>query len=147
MSFTSFFDYTVNGLIIGNIYAMLAVGLALIFGVSHLINFAHGSVYVVGAYIGWVGHHLSCTRRCPVTLRTRSARLSACAGHADRARGAAASAGLGAHRAIAGHHRHQLRARHSVQLLASPDPRALPTQLPNVAPANRRRHDRRCWTC
>ena len=28
MSFTSFFDYTVNGLIIGNIYALLAVGLA-----------------------------------------------------------------------------------------------------------------------
>ncbi len=52
-SFTSFFDYTVNGLIIGNIYALLAVGLALIFGVSHLINFAHGSVYTVGAYIGW----------------------------------------------------------------------------------------------
>ena len=52
-SFTSFFDYTVNGLIIGNVYALLAVGLALIFGVSHLINFAHGSVYTVGAYIGW----------------------------------------------------------------------------------------------
>jgi branched-chain amino acid transport system permease protein len=49
----SFIDYTVNGLIIGNIYALLAVGLALIFGVSHLINFAHGSVYAVGAYAGW----------------------------------------------------------------------------------------------
>ena len=50
----SWFDYTVNGLIIGNIYALLAVGLALIFGVSRLINFAHGSVYLVGAYVGWV---------------------------------------------------------------------------------------------
>ena len=38
---------------IGNIYALLAVGLALIFGVSNLINFAHGSVYTIGAYIGW----------------------------------------------------------------------------------------------
>ena len=46
-------DYTVNGLVVGNIYALLAVGLALIFGVSHLINFAHGSVYTVGAFIGW----------------------------------------------------------------------------------------------
>src|SRR4051794_8162076 len=46
-------DYTVNGFVVGNIYALLAVGLALIFGVSHLINFAHGSVYMVGAYIGW----------------------------------------------------------------------------------------------
>jgi len=51
--FGSWFDYTVNGLIIGNIYALLAVGLALIFGVSNLINFAHGSVYTIGAYIGW----------------------------------------------------------------------------------------------
>ena len=50
----SWLDYTVNGLIIGNIYALLAVGLALIFGVSRLINFAHGSVYVVGAYVGFL---------------------------------------------------------------------------------------------
>jgi branched-chain amino acid transport system permease protein len=53
--FTSFPDYTINGLIIGNIYALVAVGLALIFGVANLINFAHGSVYMVGAYLGWVG--------------------------------------------------------------------------------------------
>ncbi|MBV9564414.1 MAG: branched-chain amino acid ABC transporter permease, partial [Bradyrhizobium sp.] len=51
---SSWFDYTINGLVVGNIYALLAVGLALIFGVSHLINFAHGSVYTVGAYVGWV---------------------------------------------------------------------------------------------
>lgn len=51
---TSWLDHTINGLIIGNIYGLLAVGLALIFGVSRLINFAHGSVYVVGAYVGWV---------------------------------------------------------------------------------------------
>ncbi|WIM12355.1 ABC transporter permease [Enhydrobacter sp.] len=51
---SSWFDYTLNGIIIGNIYALLAVGLALIFGVARLINFAHGSVYVVGAYAGFV---------------------------------------------------------------------------------------------
>src|SRR5689334_9331100 len=49
----TFFDQTVNGLVIGNIYALVAVGLALIFGVGNLINFAHGSVYMVGAYVGW----------------------------------------------------------------------------------------------
>ncbi len=49
----SWLDYTINGLIIGNIYALVAVGLALIFGVSNLINFAQGSVYAVGAYVGW----------------------------------------------------------------------------------------------
>lgn len=50
---SSWLDYTINGLIIGNIYALVAVGMALIFGVSHLINFAHGSIYAVGAYVGW----------------------------------------------------------------------------------------------
>ncbi len=50
----TFFDQTINGLVIGNIYALTAVGLALIFGVGNLINFAHGSVYMIGAYVGWV---------------------------------------------------------------------------------------------
>jgi branched-chain amino acid transport system permease protein len=48
-----FLDQTLNGLVIGNIYALIAVGLAIIFGVGNLINFAHGSVYMVGAYVGW----------------------------------------------------------------------------------------------
>src|SRR5579859_2144937 len=48
------FDQTINGLVIGNIYALMAVGLAIIFGVANLINFAHGSVYMIGAYVGWV---------------------------------------------------------------------------------------------
>ena len=52
-AWTSWFDHTLNGLIIGNVYALMAVGLALIFGVANLINFAHGSVYTVGAFIGW----------------------------------------------------------------------------------------------
>ncbi|PZQ48330.1 MAG: ABC transporter permease [Rhodovulum sulfidophilum] len=48
------FDFTVSGVVIGSIYALMAVGLALIFGVANLINFAHGAVFTVGAYIGWV---------------------------------------------------------------------------------------------
>lgn len=51
---STFFDQTINGLAIGNIYALTAIGLALIFGVGNLINFAHGSVYMIGAYVGWV---------------------------------------------------------------------------------------------
>jgi amino acid/amide ABC transporter membrane protein 1, HAAT family (TC 3.A.1.4.-)/amino acid/amide ABC transporter membrane protein 2, HAAT family (TC 3.A.1.4.-) len=47
-------DQFINGLVIGNVYALIAIGLALIFGVANLINFAHGSVYMVGAYVGWV---------------------------------------------------------------------------------------------
>lgn len=50
----TFFEQTVNGLVIGNVYALISLGLALIFGVANLINFAHGSVYMIGAYVGWV---------------------------------------------------------------------------------------------
>ncbi|MBX3083631.1 MAG: ABC transporter permease [Anaerolineae bacterium] len=50
----TFFDQTINGLVIGNVYALIAVGLAIIFGVGNLINFAHGSVYMIGAYVGWL---------------------------------------------------------------------------------------------
>ncbi len=47
-------DQTINGVVIGNIYALIAIGLALIFGVANLVNFAHGSVFMIGAYAGWV---------------------------------------------------------------------------------------------
>lgn len=50
----TFFDQTINGLVIGNIYALIAIGIALIFGVGNLINFAQGSVFMLGAYVGWV---------------------------------------------------------------------------------------------
>ncbi|MBN3962526.1 ABC transporter permease [Nostoc sp. NMS8] len=47
-------DQTINGLVLGNLYALVAIGLALIFGVANVLNFAHGSVYMAGAYVGWL---------------------------------------------------------------------------------------------
>jgi branched-chain amino acid transport system permease protein len=44
------FDLFVNGLIVGLFYALMAVGLAMIFGVLKIVNFAHGEFYMVGAY-------------------------------------------------------------------------------------------------
>jgi branched-chain amino acid transport system permease protein len=46
-------DAIVAGLVAGNTYALIALGLSLIFGVADLINFAHGSVFAVGAMVGW----------------------------------------------------------------------------------------------
>lgn len=46
-------DVLISGLINGNTYALIAVGISLIFGVADLINFAHGSVFAVGAMVGW----------------------------------------------------------------------------------------------
>ena len=46
-------DPLVTGLINGNAYALIALGLSLIFGVADLVNFAHGSVFAFGAMLGW----------------------------------------------------------------------------------------------
>jgi branched-chain amino acid transport system permease protein len=43
-------DLFINGLIIGSFYALMAIGLTLIFGILRVINFAHGEFYMVGAY-------------------------------------------------------------------------------------------------
>lgn len=126
---TSWFDHAINGLIIGNIYALLAVGLALIFGVSRLINFAHGSVYVVGAYVGWVAVSVLHTP-FPVTLILVVA-FTAGLGIlierfgirplADAPRIAPLLATIGLSFVLD----------QSVQILFSPDPRSVPMQLPN----------------
>ena len=42
-----------NGLILGCIYALLAVGYSLIFGILRLLNMSHGAVYTVGAFMGY----------------------------------------------------------------------------------------------
>src|SRR5918911_1358509 len=46
-----FLDLLSNGLIIGVFYALMAIGLALIFGILKVVNFAHGEFYMVGAYV------------------------------------------------------------------------------------------------
>ncbi|WP_201780854.1 branched-chain amino acid ABC transporter permease [Aneurinibacillus tyrosinisolvens] len=42
----------INGLTIGNFYALLALGYTMVFGIMRLINFAHGDVYMVGSFLG-----------------------------------------------------------------------------------------------
>jgi branched-chain amino acid transport system permease protein len=43
-------DLLFNGLIIGVFYALMAIGLSLIFGILRIVNFAHGEFYMIGAY-------------------------------------------------------------------------------------------------
>jgi len=47
-------NYLMNGLIVGSVYAMVAVGLTLIFGILEVVNFAHGEFYMLGAYLTWL---------------------------------------------------------------------------------------------
>ena len=42
----------INGLSIGLVYALMAIGFTLIFGVLNVVNFAHGEVYMIGAFAG-----------------------------------------------------------------------------------------------
>ena len=46
-------DILLAGLVGGSTYALIAVGVSLVFGVSNIINFAHGAVFAVGAMISW----------------------------------------------------------------------------------------------
>jgi branched-chain amino acid transport system permease protein len=43
------------GLVNGSFYAMLSLGLAVIFGLLNVINFAHGALYMMGAFVTWMG--------------------------------------------------------------------------------------------
>lgn len=126
---TSWFDHTINGLIIGNIYGLLAVGLALIFGVSRLINFAHGSVYVVGAYVGWVAVSVLHTP-FPVTLALVIV-LTALLGIAIERFGIRPLAGAPRIAPLLATIGLSFVIDQTVQILFSPDPRSVPMQLPN----------------
>lgn len=43
----------VNGLILGSVYALLALGYTMVYGIIKLINFAHGDIYMMGAFMGF----------------------------------------------------------------------------------------------
>ena len=47
-----FLQQLVNGLTLGSLYAVLAIGLTLVFGVLNIINMAHGGIFMIGAFVG-----------------------------------------------------------------------------------------------
>jgi branched-chain amino acid transport system permease protein len=49
------FGQLLLGLVNGSFYAMLSLGLAVIFGLFNVINFAHGALYMLGAFLAWMG--------------------------------------------------------------------------------------------
>ena len=48
-----FIQLTVNGLTLGSVYALIALGYSLVYGILKLLNFAHGDVFMVGGFIGF----------------------------------------------------------------------------------------------
>jgi branched-chain amino acid transport system permease protein len=51
----AFLSQLLLGLVNGSFYAILSLGLAVIFGLLNVVNFAHGAVYMMGAFITWMG--------------------------------------------------------------------------------------------
>jgi len=51
----AFLGQLLLGLVNGSFYAMLSLGLAVIFGLLGIVNFAHGALYMIGAYVAWIG--------------------------------------------------------------------------------------------
>lgn len=48
-----FIQQIVNGVSLGSIYALIALGYTMVYGIINLLNFAHGDIYMIGAYIGY----------------------------------------------------------------------------------------------
>jgi branched-chain amino acid transport system permease protein len=51
----TFLQQLINGIVLGSIYALIALGYTMVYGVLRLINFAHGDIFMVGAFIGYYG--------------------------------------------------------------------------------------------
>ncbi|MGY8905454.1 MAG: branched-chain amino acid ABC transporter permease [Burkholderiales bacterium] len=71
---------TINGLVLGSMYALIALGYTMVYGVINLINFAHGDVLMVGALTSWsvIGLMQDATPGAPGWLVLLGAMLIAC---------------------------------------------------------------------
>ncbi|HEX9625194.1 MAG TPA: branched-chain amino acid ABC transporter permease [Streptosporangiaceae bacterium] len=68
-----FFQELVNGITVGALYALVALGFSMVYGVLKLLNFAHGDLYMVGAFVGyfviqWFGGSKALTIPVPLLL-------------------------------------------------------------------------------
>jgi branched-chain amino acid transport system permease protein len=68
-----FFQTAVTGIVTGCLYALVALGYSMVYGVLKLLNFAHGDLYMIGAYvgyfvIGWFGGPLSLSIPVPLLI-------------------------------------------------------------------------------
>ena len=55
MTLALFLQHIANALSLGSLYALIAIGYTMVYGILRLINFAHGDVFMLGAYVGFYG--------------------------------------------------------------------------------------------
>ncbi len=64
---TQFFQYVLDGLVLGGLYGLIALGYTMVYGIIQLINFAHGEIFMVGSF-GGVFVYDELPARTPVAL-------------------------------------------------------------------------------
>ena len=47
----SFISYLINGISLGSVYAIIALGYTMVYGIAKMLNFAHGDIIMVGGYV------------------------------------------------------------------------------------------------
>ncbi|BCG05214.1 branched-chain amino acid ABC transporter permease (plasmid) [Paraburkholderia sp. PGU19] len=70
---STFLQYVVEGLTIGSFYALVALGYTMVYGIIRLINFAHGDLFMVGAFIGWTSLAALASAHLPLALALAAA--------------------------------------------------------------------------
>ncbi|MFZ5968732.1 MAG: branched-chain amino acid ABC transporter permease [Bacillota bacterium] len=55
MSFQTFMQHLANGISLGSLYALIAIGYTMVYGILRLINFAHGDIFMIGTYAAFYG--------------------------------------------------------------------------------------------
>ena len=66
----SFVSYILNGISLGSVYAIIALGYTMVYGIAKMLNFAHGDIIMVGSYVAFLAgsssNHAVCDRlHCP----------------------------------------------------------------------------------
>jgi branched-chain amino acid transport system permease protein len=56
----------VNGLTLGGVYALIAIGYTMVYGILFMLNFAHGEIYMIGGFAGWWVLHLLSRNNVPI---------------------------------------------------------------------------------
>jgi branched-chain amino acid transport system permease protein len=56
----------VNGLTLGGVYALIAIGYTMVYGILFMLNFAHGEIYMIGGFAGWWVLHLLTSNNQPI---------------------------------------------------------------------------------
>jgi len=50
----TFLNYLINGISLGSVYAIIALGYTMVYGIAKMLNFAHGDVIMIGAYVSFI---------------------------------------------------------------------------------------------